>query len=310
MLRTCLELSIFRKLGISGACTAIGYGLGATNPVTLAALAALPWLPNALNRCLRRNHPQLQNQQIRPVIAPQNLNAELLGRVQPIHSNQEQKQGAARKPNEEPDMVSQNVAIQRVLYESLARSPIEEKKEQSSNHRQHRMKEQDNDRDLQKAIERSLSFDQNALVCPYAQGLNATDKVDSDAIIPPSLVFGLENLTHCNIANFIVCLLMKENLKNETLRDMYGQKIFEKDLINACDQLGIDFVTFKDIWNMVQQPESRGGIHHIDVERQLELRKNERIKIFKIILESSLKTEAKDAAKYLSSFHSEIWNKK
>ncbi|MBX7066363.1 MAG: hypothetical protein K1X28_03950 [Parachlamydiales bacterium] len=289
IIRKCSDFSPFTKFGISGACTALGYAFVSTNPVALAALAVLPWVPNAMNRCCRRQQPAVVVQRGADRLDPDTEEA-IRRSLQPGGEALNVAQAALTE------------AQQLEIAMALSRAELDDVKENKEGI----------------ALRRSLNPLEQVYVCPYGKALSGSDRADDDVIIPENLLLQKEDGAHCNLASFLITLLMNGVAPSAPeSRDMLGRDINVGDIQIAALMLGIDCENFLQIWERAQVSQASVNQYYLanpedqsDITEVMSgLKTDARIKLFKQMLQASGNPVCRNAIAFYNKNHAAIWNK-
>lgn len=289
IIRKCSELSTSVKFGMSGTFTGLCYAFGATNPVTLIAMAAIPFLPNLMSRCMQ--------QEALPRLSP----------PAPVLIRQPQD-AIDEKERQRRDMIGPLDTESARLIEELM---LEDAIRTST---QHDTKENY----IEIALAASLNPIKQVRTCPYAKALNA-DESAHDAIIPPDLLLEKENGEYFNIATFLLTLLLSGIAPSDPeSRDMSGKEINVMDIELAALILGFDSQCFLGIWEKATVPQAAVNRYFLDnpndnrdiVDVLPDLLRDARIKLFKKLVQDTATPACQAADAFCKKAHGDIWNKR
>lgn len=292
IVRKCSELSAYTKFGISGACTGLCYAFASTNPVTLAAVAAIPFLPDLMGRCMRRN--------VAPVV-----HAAFPQAASVIRQNDgwdEKEMMAAIEASTQPGGPALDVASAALIEQMLLQDAI--------NASARRLRRDDvketNDEKLDRAI--AMSLEPQIEVPVYRCELSKILAADDDQI-PDGLALASEGEDqYYNVAVFLQTLLAQDN----NAKDILNKPVTEDMLGLAEDMIGFDQGSFGLLWILARDQFPVGGMSAEEAQLNVSRRSDSRARTFIQLLESHAGSAdqlalRRQVIQYYKKDHNEWW---
>lgn len=291
LIRKCSELSAYTKFGISGACTGLCYAFASTNPITLAAVAAIPFLPNAMSRCLRRNPPAAVPLPAAPLGRP------VADRLAPLSFDLDMQRAiqASLMPGGQALDPASAALIEQMQFDDALRASA----------RRLGGDEDKKNYELDRAIAMSLEpqIETPVYQCALSGFLASDDRIpDGLALASPG------EDQYYNVAVFLQTLLAQEN----HAKDILNKPVSDDMLSLAEDMIGFDPGSFQLLWIQARDQFPVGGMTAEDAQANVGRRSDSRTRNFIRLLESRAGTRdqlalRRQVIQYYKKDHNEWW---